>query len=210
MERAWLRISLICLVGLTASSFAQTTQPEANTDVSLAKQTFDDGQGDWIVSTGTKTRDASATASPVEEPGANGKALLLSYAFTGTGNTAGGLRELYSLTFMRKIVPEADRPVIVRLRVKGSQAGRSIRVNYKDTSEESFSSPSAKLTGDWQVLEFDLSKPAKHWGGDDKGVVDWPLRFITISAVNWGGKSKEPPEKLWLDEVEVVQYGGKK
>ena len=210
MRHTWLCISLICLVGIATGTFAQTTRSETNTGVSLVKQTFDDNQGDWSVSTGTKTRDASATASAAEEPGANGKALLLSYTFADTGDAAGGVRELYSQTFMRKIIPEVDRSAIVRVRVKGSQVGRSIRVNYKDASEESFYTPAAKLTGDWQVLEFDLSKPAKHWGGDDKGVVDWPLRFITISAVNWGGKSKEPPEKLWLDEVEVVQYGGKK
>lgn len=94
----------------------------------------------------------------------------------------------------------------LRLLVRSSTSHRPLRIRLVDSGNESFTTDSVNAISAWRHVWIRLhAQWTANWGGTPIGILDWPLQSIAIEAMNWGGGSPARGEKLWLDDVQVVQ-----
>lgn len=100
-------------------------------------------------------------------------------------------------------IPLVGCPVLVSLWTYGDAASQPLLVHLKDAEGEVFAYPLGQNgTAPWIQLAANLDRAEAHWGGDDDGVADVPLKLLSIQLSVLGPGSGE----IFFDYVTVTSY----
>jgi hypothetical protein len=154
----------------------------------LAELTAESAGTAWkVVEDGDARVAASATlageaATPMS--GAAGHALLLTY------------RLAKGWKFLR-VVPAGDlplpgRPSALALWVRSDGSGNLLRMRVVDAGGQTFQCDAGRLTEPgWQYRTFPIDLGAAHWGGQNDGIVHYPLRLDCLLLLDHGDQAAE-------------------
>lgn len=155
----------------------------------------------WAVQRGAEFAAATWTAA---EDGAEGLVGLLEFDLgEGRGKMAG--IESKGAGKAPALAAALSAPSLVRFWCRSSQPGRQVRVQIVDANDERFITPGKKTTGGLEAFEFPLSIFEAHWGGDNNGRPDFPLKMLAIQAVKHNTPTEAAPEQLWIKRLEIVE-----
>ncbi len=113
--------------------------------------------------------------------------------------------------FLRLVPPAGNRgaisgrPVAFGIWVYGDAGGCSPRMRVRDASGQTWQPTGDSITWDrWRFVELPLDPSAGHWGGDDDGVIHFPLHWDTIFLLD--NVSRERLEGTIYVAAPVVLY----
>lgn len=190
MKLPWLCGLAACLASAGSGLRAQ--------DAVFASELGQDA-GDWSVQRGAEFATAKWTAAEEETEGVVG---LLEFDF---GDERGKVAGIESKGRAGALAAAFSAPTFVRIWCRSSQPGRQVRVQVVDANDERFITPGKKTAGGFAVFEFPLSIFESHWGGDNNGQLELPLKMVAIQAVKHNTPTEIAPEKLWIKRLEIVE-----
>lgn len=164
-----------------------------------AAEPFAAGLNKWALDRSTAAEDASFA---VDIPASGNEPLVVHFFFPERpANAAPQVRSIFDSTSFAAFGPDGDKTVVMRLKIKSDNPGRHVRLRLVDANSEVFDTKPQKVDGDYSTLEFPLDIIEAHWGGDDNGQIDWPLKMIRIETVDWNGASPKQAESLSIESL---------
>jgi len=189
-------LGLLGLVLFGASSNAETV---------LATAKFDsDGLAAWQLVRDDRNRDPEYNLKTDPE---NPKVGVMEYTFqlNDDGRPIEGAREIKSTQFLREVDLTAGTDAFLRANMRCSKDGRQVRFVIVDSTGQTFlTEPQRVSTADTDLL-FSLNKFSGKSGGAGSDEIAWPARSIALQSVWWGGPALDPPERLWIEKIELVK-----
>ena len=78
------------------------------------------------------------------------------------------------------------KPLVLTVWVKGDGSGNHLRCRFQDSKGETFQPSFGPLSWKgWKRVEMPLDgKEAGHWGGDQNGAVDYPIRWDSLFLID--------------------------
>jgi len=132
------------------------------------------------------TQALSAAAPPEGPPAPGVRTLKIAYAFEA------------GWKFIR-LAPRAEalRPIEGQVRafglwLYGDGSGNLVRLRFTDTTGQTFQPGGEHLTWKgWRYVRFPMDgSDAGHWGGENDGMVHWPIRWDTMLLIDSAARQK--------------------
>jgi hypothetical protein len=78
------------------------------------------------------------------------------------------------------------RPAHFSVWVEGDASGNTLRSRFRDSSGETFQSSAGEVNWKgWRRVELPLDGAgANHWGGNDDGRIDYPIRWDSVFVLD--------------------------
>jgi hypothetical protein len=140
----------------------------------------------------TNSREQAATGS------GSGK---IEYRFSGAGYL------LYSTANVSNVAQPSIHPSGVRLMLYGDGSKHRIAIRINDTTDERFVAP--LITVDWTGWkEVEVTGPQRwtHYLGNDDGVIDLPIRTVSIELQQTAGAPGEGV--FYVDDIDLIYDTG--
>lgn len=150
--------------------------------------TFQDAAAFKLDGPAAQSCQVAVEADPVS---GQGKCTRLTYDFREN-------REVL-LRFAMPVSVKAER---LRLSVLGDNNGNFLRARLTDNRNETHQYIVTKgRFREWQTLEISLADPEDHWGGDDNGVLDYP---VSLDCLLLCLTSQDPVGAIFLRDLSLA------
>ena len=179
--------------------------PSSHGEEVLATAKFDsDGIATWQVVRDDRNRDAEFNFTLDPENPAVG---VMNYTFQlgDDGSPIEGAREIKNLQFLKEVNLTAGSEAFLRANLRCSKEGRQVRFVILDATGQMFVTEPQRVPTVAADLLFSLNKFSSKSGGAGGEQIAWPVRSIAFQSVWWGGPATEPPERLWIEKIELVK-----
>jgi len=177
----------------------------SHAEVVLATAKFDsDGIATWPAVRDDRNRDPEYHfITDPEKPAAG----VMAYTFqlNDDGRPIEGAREIKSTEFLRELDLPAGAEVFLRANLRCSKDGRQVRFVIVDSTGQTFLTEPQRVPVAGTDLLFSLNKFSGKSGGAGSDQIAWPVRSLAFQSVWWGGPASDPPERLWIEKIELVK-----
>lgn len=93
----------------------------------------------------------------------------------------------------------AGEPGEVVMWIHGDGSGNHARIRYTDANGETFQSGTRLTWTGWQRVTIPLHAPdAGHWGGDNDGVVQYPIRLDTLLLIDNANRAQKTEGTVYV------------
>lgn len=189
----FLILGLFGLLPLVASSSAETV---------IATAKFDsEGIATWQVVRDGHNRDPEYNFMTDPE---NPLVGVMEYTFqtNDDGRPIEGAREIKSTEFLREVNLPAGTEAFLRVNMRSSKKGRQVSFVIVDSSGQTFLTVPKRVPAVAADVLFSLNKFTNKSDGAE---IVWPVRSIALQSIWWGGPAPDPPERLWIEKMELVK-----
>lgn len=138
--------------------------------------------------------------APPGLPGAPRKALRVEYQFDA------GWKFLRLAPRGQKHEPLAGEPTAFGLWAFGDESGDVFNIRYIDSSGQTFQTTAGAIDWKgWRFVQFSLEpQDASHWGGDNNGVIHYPIALDTVALIDSHDR-RGGGGRVWITDLTLMR-----